>query len=1212
MQWAGIGFARVFGAVTYLMIALVMALIVSRSAAAFKVDMHVYIAQVVIDDARDGTVSIQILDKGQKILRTHRLPISERAKRVLRNHPEYYRMGSIGPDAFPSVEVGQMIIHPGVKDGWGTADWLDYLMRSPDLSDQEYAFVLGFLAHAAGDIFAHTYVNRCSGDIFDISTNRTVALRHIMIEAYLSKFLPPITIDGQSKKVHELLMKDGRLAIPRKFIVERMFFDKDAVEQIEKYGKTPYIKQIANLREKLDQLLRDGGEIDKLEQLAIQVALQITLGIDPNNEEAKKIREYSEKIHNFTDFSSELMKLVNESEQYLGDLHKEAKEIFKQAFSSYHEATNVVAAAEQSIRDKTKALRSARDEIDGLRSKIHKFGCKLAPKWVRNACDKIDALAKRVANLDEEIRQLVRDTQARETAVYAAAISAMDIVDKIIDEKLKLNAQLKVFFDRDAAKSPMKLFAEYWRKDIDKSMVAYVDAHGQTIVNTITPGMTDELKPFREWFDCYMKAIVGVPVLVTETACQVRDGVVSLVMMIEEFKLKVAAITPLTKKLYDVKLDIDQKIKSIEEDIVKRGTDEILRDLSRAINLDLLAWKSLLHDNKIDDEILNKEFSTDASKVGLLTFGDIPQRMQSDMDVNVADGLLNPERFSALRNAIVLAKLSLLDQKGLQELAQKEGVRTTIFGDFLYPKGGRTSQNILFGFARVIDGNDHWHILSPPNPRASGSDATGFVKQRDNPAGRYGYVNETQPSRGAASCDRLRGMRMWLDRGARRLLFERLFVAPIVPGIDTPDLRKRKFAPVLHQDYPKTITAEAPWGKDGAEIEMPNDKSDANTTVEKPLKGGGLAGLRVRVTAFGAEAQETNIEDNGEWALKVFFKKWRANECLVVQHLDANGREVLSYLQNYENSLPYPSPQSRVPMPSFSCAGKTDIIKQAICRDVALADKERVKDDIYRMLEHRLRTELRASLRKEEQSWLSRLEACGKIAAREIGDCVAKAYDARLLDLKKYAIQPSFDCKAAKTDVERDVCNSIELSARDQIIEELTNRARSNASAEARTKIEREHRDWLHSLGICSEPGRIRCISRAYTEQLRKLELEPAVKTGQSIWAHNESIVSLYKEGARRQLYYVDPREEIRESGAKSGMLLFEGEQEDEDYSGTAYVFSKYCGPLSYEVSGKASDDGSQITLKGSSKRVNAACEIVTYEHDTLLFRLEEAIGAKK
>jgi hypothetical protein len=36
-------------------------------------------------------------------------------------------MGSVSPDAFPDVLVGQMIIHPSVPQGWGTADGLRFL-----------------------------------------------------------------------------------------------------------------------------------------------------------------------------------------------------------------------------------------------------------------------------------------------------------------------------------------------------------------------------------------------------------------------------------------------------------------------------------------------------------------------------------------------------------------------------------------------------------------------------------------------------------------------------------------------------------------------------------------------------------------------------------------------------------------------------------------------------------------------------------------------------------------------------------------------------------------------------------------------------------------------------------------------------------------------------------------------------------------------------
>ena len=222
----------------------------STPSQAFKIDAHIYIAQEVLNDAADGTIAVDILNQKKELVRTHRLPINPRYLAAIRAYPEFYRMGSVGPDAFPTVDVGQLVIHPGISRGWGTGEWLHHLLQSPGLSNQQLAFVLGNLAHASADIFAHTYVNRYAGDIFDIQINETAARRHVMIESFISRLLPPIKVRGSRHeyKAHELVKdRNGKLAIVHQFLLDRMLFDASALDQTAKNSTTQYVKLIAVL-----------------------------------------------------------------------------------------------------------------------------------------------------------------------------------------------------------------------------------------------------------------------------------------------------------------------------------------------------------------------------------------------------------------------------------------------------------------------------------------------------------------------------------------------------------------------------------------------------------------------------------------------------------------------------------------------------------------------------------------------------------------------------------------------------------------------------------------------------------------------------------------------------------------------------------------------------------------------------------------------------
>ncbi len=63
----------------------------SPHACAWKPTTHVYTANVIMDDAKDGKVTIPPYGE---------FDIAETAKLAL-TRPDHYRGGSIGPDAFP-------------------------------------------------------------------------------------------------------------------------------------------------------------------------------------------------------------------------------------------------------------------------------------------------------------------------------------------------------------------------------------------------------------------------------------------------------------------------------------------------------------------------------------------------------------------------------------------------------------------------------------------------------------------------------------------------------------------------------------------------------------------------------------------------------------------------------------------------------------------------------------------------------------------------------------------------------------------------------------------------------------------------------------------------------------------------------------------------------------------------------------------------------
>jgi regulator of sirC expression with transglutaminase-like and TPR domain len=109
-------------------------------------------------------------------------------------------------------------------------------------------------------------------------------------------------------------------------------------------------------------------------------------------------------------------------------------------------------------------------------------------------------------------------------------------------------------------------------------------------------------------------------------------------------------------------------------------------------------------------------------------------------------------------------------------------------------------------------------------------------------------------------------------------------------------------------------------------------------------------------------------------------------------------------------------------------------------------------------------------------------------------------------------------------------------------------------------------------------------------------------QTQASLWEFNGSSVSLAASGGGRKFYYEKPRQELVDVGVGPGTLLFEGRRNGNQYAGRAYVFSKYCGALGYDVTGQVGADDRSVTLYGSSPRVDPTCRVVEYRDSVLVF----------
>jgi hypothetical protein len=165
---------------------------VSLPAWAWKPITHVYLAEKARAEliAQNGSISLHQVDfyNRQRAGLIGTYPVSSHVYQALRDYPAYFRAGVLGPDAYPDMLFGQGVIHPATDDnGSDTDPWLRHLYYKAS-TPQERAFVLGFLSHAAGDMFGHTFINHYARGPFDFADGN--AKRHIVAEGHVGRRTP--------------------------------------------------------------------------------------------------------------------------------------------------------------------------------------------------------------------------------------------------------------------------------------------------------------------------------------------------------------------------------------------------------------------------------------------------------------------------------------------------------------------------------------------------------------------------------------------------------------------------------------------------------------------------------------------------------------------------------------------------------------------------------------------------------------------------------------------------------------------------------------------------------------------------------------------------------------------------------------------------------------------------------------------------------------
>lgn len=208
-------------------IAFVIAILSSSLALAWKPNTHLSTAGAAIDDILQGSDSVRIDGKSYDV--------DPRVAEAIRAYPRHYFGGVVGPDAFPDIVFGQSRIHPDTPGKSYSDQWLQHIYNEgwayynrctgeptgpgtscPDLPGEVLAFTYGFLTHAAGDMWGHTFVNEFARGVFptltDPSADRGIAIRHIIVEGYVGSHTPgqPPQLDAPVGFIHDTFITSPR------------------------------------------------------------------------------------------------------------------------------------------------------------------------------------------------------------------------------------------------------------------------------------------------------------------------------------------------------------------------------------------------------------------------------------------------------------------------------------------------------------------------------------------------------------------------------------------------------------------------------------------------------------------------------------------------------------------------------------------------------------------------------------------------------------------------------------------------------------------------------------------------------------------------------------------------------------------------------------------------------------------------------------------
>ncbi len=841
-----------------LLLAVAMGILLGKPSTAFKPYTHLWVGQQVLNDIADGclelldaasciTIEVCVNERNgvffpwtqSALCRKREYRVAEDVVNALKRFPAEYRMGHIGPDAFPDFVVGQLTTHPGLKDGWKTDDWLQWLLRKRQAGDGERAFIYGYLGHAAGDMFAHTYVNTYAGDIFLLTdVEQTVERRHFALEDFIDRHTPPIKdIEGRNVPTAALLR------VPDSFVADQLILNEDVNGQYlrsEVIAFTPHLlamhsvvrtlqesihrtnfaeiewklplriperereieSEIENAAREVDSLasplrmakdhvdaaqhvlqehdrrIAEQAEAVKAAAAALEEVLDQRGTADELRSAAPEIRAKLQK-----DLEATSKRLDSTPAKHVRTIKEEVCKKLRDPFGLIKKACKM---ANRKVEEVNKAHEDLKKEIDGTKKKLLKLDADLE-RAKQTLADAPRLEAERRAVKDAAAKKLLELDLARKAD--SAGQKALDIASKtladlearrreLLERIAKLRSARDLLRGLPGAVGQIRDSLRGWNKDARSATAAYVDAGRRamlTLVDKDSEKKSNMLDPYREWKTCWSPAFMGIPSQLPGSGCVVARSVDELKQLVAQTRKDARDAFGQTGGW------IVDPLGKLEEEIQKALIPAVERaglDLTHFVaGKEWGEFAEILVGGSADRH-LNKLFGTDESPKNLLLIPDIASRARCDMAVR--DGVFSETEFAAAYNAVVLSKLALLDPAELNRLAADSGWwGDSHWGDQLYDE--KTQSNVLLRAVKSIDGDHAWSPVAPPRPRRVGEDHT---PKKERSFGR----------------PRPDGFRFWMSCKARKLVFPGIFHGPLNDFLD-----------LVPKDYPYRPTPENPF-----------------------------------------------------------------------------------------------------------------------------------------------------------------------------------------------------------------------------------------------------------------------------------------------------------------------------------------------------------------------------------------------------------------